>query len=224
MRPFIRIGFGIGLVVLWMFWISPRLHDQLLQRRSVRSNTISAPTLRTALLRADTMGTIAFITPEERAKIDEDVAAIESLLQLEGAYIRSIWAQLPQPERMQALEDLHSGEVPRPQPNPRFVDPYTPVLILAILNEYGYRRSPVGTSDDLPTSLSYRDQLLVSTSLVNEKQLSDEITAQILDAAMHLDKAQRERVEREHMLAMSLPPRLLDMAVHMHNREPRAPR
>ena len=197
MRPLVRLGLGGAFICAWMFSISPKLHDQLLQRRSLRSNTISAPTLKAALHRGDQSGEMGFIGPEERARIDADVLAVEALLQTEGILIQAIWAKLPKADRGQALEVLQSQQVPPPQPDPRFVDPYTPILIMALLKHHGYRRITLVIPTDNPTSLSYRDQILVAKMLVEDDKLDGDLAGQILDAAMQLDAAQRERVERE---------------------------
>jgi hypothetical protein len=128
---------------------------------------------------------------------------------------QAIWAILPEARRTQANAELPLHAPAPALTDPRFVDPYTPALIQAILRTYGYQRSDITLPTEPQTSLSMSNQLMVATQLINEEQLQPDQVAQILDAALRLDSAQRDRVRMEHELALSLPRPLLDLAIRM---------
>jgi hypothetical protein len=214
-RPVLRLALGGIMVMVWFGVIAPQARGVLLQKRSLRFNTVNAHSLGFAVEWADQTGEIGGISLAVRTRIEEDSQEIRELMSSESQMCQAIWAILPEARRTQANAELPLHAPAPALTDPRFVDPYTPALIQAILRTYGYQRSDITLPTDPQTSLSMSNQLMVATQLINEEQLQPDQVAQILDAALRLDSAQRDRVRMEHELALSLPRPLLDLAIRM---------
>lgn len=215
MRPLVRLTVGVGAVVAWFGVFAPMARDVLLKKRSLRFNTVNVHTLAAAVEWADNTGEIGGISPTIRSRIADDNDKIRALLARENQMCQAIWATLPEEMRTEIEEQLPYNTPPPALTDSRFVDPYTPALIQAILSTYGYRREAVTIPTQPPDSLSMSRMLMVTTQMVEAQSLEPDQVARILDAALALDAAQRSRVEHEHLLAMSLPKPLLELAIRM---------
>jgi hypothetical protein len=218
MRPTLRLVLGLMVIGLWAIWVQPRLSHQLLQARARRSTTISIPTLTMAWADLDQRGETLSISAEERARIERESAAISEISLLEEQLISAIWAQIPDPSKPAALSAARANTEPPPLFDPRYVDPFGPALIQAVIESYGYRRLSAPLPD-VRASMSIRsrpERMTATRWLVERGDLTPDAAARVLDAALRLTTTQRDRVARERKLSAQLPQGLRDLAARMH--------
>jgi hypothetical protein len=218
MSPVMRLGIGAGLLTLWFGLISPRLSHMLLQRRSLRSGTITMPTLMLALKEMQHTGALRDVAAADMLFLTSETTAIREMSINEETLVAEIWAQVPQKLKHGALTAAQDYQGPPLPFNPRFVDPNTPALIQAVIQSYGHRRlrGPLPEVQTSASAGSRRERLQAATSLVREKALTEEAAACILDAALRLSQAQRARVNRERSIVAQLPTSIHKFADHIH--------
>jgi hypothetical protein len=218
MRPLVRLGVGVGVLALWGTLLAPRISHDLLHSRAKRSTTISMPTLKMAWADLERRGEALPIDEDEQAAIQREAAAISEISLLEEQLISAIWAQIPDPDKPDALAAARADTEPPPLFDPRYVDPFGPAVIQAVIETYGYRRMSAPLPD-MRASMSIRsrpERMNATRSLILQRALSEDAAARILDAALRLTATQRERVRRERELSARLPDRLRELAARMH--------
>jgi len=226
MRVGIRLAVGTALVAAWGLWLSPSLSHTLLQLRALRSTTISMPTLQLAINEMDSKNINVFQSEEERSAIELETAAIQEMSLLEEQLISAIWAQIANPLKPEALSIARANPEPPPVFDPRYVDPYGPALIQAVITEYGYRRlsAPLPDLRSAKSSHSRPERMQAARILIERQALDADDAARVLDAALRLSTAQRDRVIRERQLSNRLPKPLRSLAARMHGEGRHLPR
>jgi hypothetical protein len=223
MSPVLRLGIGSGLLALWFGLIGPQLSHSLLQRRALRSSTITMPTLRLALKQLRRSGVLRDLAPADVLVLKRETTAIKEMSLHEEQLVAAVWILVPNKLKPGALAASQDYQGPPTQFNQRYVDPNTPALIQAVIQSYGYRRLQASLPD-VRTSASTRsrqERLRATAILVKQKALTDEAAARILDATLRLSRAQHARVTRERALVAQLPAPIREIANQVHRRRVR---
>ncbi len=216
----LRLLLGGLAILTWAIWLSPMLSHQLLQMRALRSTTISIPTLELAWNDLESRNITIFTSDEERQAIELETAAIEEMSLLEERLISAIWSEIPDPLKPEVLAKVRGKHEPPAVFDPRYVDPFAPALIKAVIEQYGYRRisAPLPDVRSASSVHSRPERLQSARLLIEDKALGADSAARILDATLRLTMAQRRRVERERELSNQLPKQLRDLAAKMHGK------
>jgi len=218
MRAGIRLAVGGLILAAWGLWAGPRLSHALLQLRALRSTTISIPTLELAWNELESKHAAVFDDEDQQAEVELETAAIQEMSLLEEQLVSSIWAQINNTLKPEVLAIARANPDPPPLYDPRYVDPYAPALIQAVINGYGYRRlsAPLPDVRSATSSHTRPERLLSAQMLIERQALDQDAAARILDAALRLTVAQRARVTRERRLSNRLPAPLRNLAAQMH--------